>query len=153
IGREAKFGNRILYVEARADESGTVPVAVTYRVTRKEVRGREDSPPGTAGQREEFLKPDALVPVGGKPAREVLAGKELPDGGLPLGKALYDIVNRHMVYSKKGEGWGRGDAEWACDSKYGNCSDFHSLFISLSRTRKMPAKFEMGFPIPEQRGQ
>jgi transglutaminase-like putative cysteine protease len=42
---------------------------------------------------------------------------------------------------------------WACDSKFGNCTDFHSLFISLARTRKLPAKFEMGFPIPEKRGQ
>jgi transglutaminase-like putative cysteine protease len=39
---------------------------------------------------------------------------------------------------------------WACDSGYGNCSDFHSLFISLARTEKIPAKFEIGFPLPEK---
>ena len=42
---------------------------------------------------------------------------------------------------------------WACDSRFGNCSDFHGLFIALARARKIPAKFEMGFPIPEKRGE
>jgi uncharacterized protein (TIGR03000 family) len=150
--KEAKFGNEILYTEATANKDGTIPLSITYRVQRKEVLGNQDAPPVTAEQREESLKPDRLVPVGGKPAKVLLNGKSLPASGLQLGKSLYDIVNDHMVYSKKGNGWGEGDAEWACDSKYGNCTDFHSLFISLSRTRKMPAKFEMGFPIPEKQG-
>src|SRR6185295_17624397 len=33
-----------------------------------------------------------------------------------------------------------------------NCTDFHSLFISLARSRQMPAKFEMGFSLPPERG-
>jgi transglutaminase-like putative cysteine protease len=57
-----------------------------------------------------------------------------------------------MEYKKEGKGWGRGDAEWACDSRFGNCTDFHSLFISLARSEKIPAKFEIGFPLPPQRG-
>ena len=71
---------------------------------------------------------------------------------MALGKMLYDLVNNHMKYSKEGIGWGQGDAVWACDSKYGNCSDFHSLFISLARSQKIPSKFEIGFPLPEARG-
>jgi transglutaminase-like putative cysteine protease len=58
-----------------------------------------------------------------------------------------------MRYSKVGSGWGRGDAVWACDSGFGNCSDFHSLFISLARAEGIPAKFEIGFPLPERRGE
>src|SRR5947207_2846041 len=46
---------------------------------------------------------------------------------------------------------GQGDSVWACESKYGNCTDFHSLFISLARSQKIPAQFEIGFPIPEKR--
>jgi transglutaminase-like putative cysteine protease len=57
-----------------------------------------------------------------------------------------------MRYSKEGTGWGRGDSDWACDSGYGNCTDFHSMFISLARAQKIPAKFEIGFPLPEKRG-
>ena len=57
-----------------------------------------------------------------------------------------------MRYSKEGTGWGHGDAVWACASGYGNCSDFHSLFISLARSQKIPARFEIGFPLPPQHG-
>jgi transglutaminase-like putative cysteine protease len=149
---EPRFGNSILSVEARAGADGTIPVSVTYRVKRKEVIGNLQSTRVTAAERELFLKPDAKVPVGGKPAAILLKGKELPSDGLKLGKLLYDIVNDHMQYSKKGTEWGQGDAVWACDSKYGNCSDFHSLFISLARTEQLPAKFEIGFPLPEKHG-
>src|SRR5881227_3323734 len=49
-------------------------------------------------------------------------------------------------------GWCRGDAVWACDSRTGNCTDFHSLFIALARSQKIPAKFEIGFGLPEKHG-
>ena len=42
---------------------------------------------------------------------------------------------------------------WVCDSRFGNCTDFHSLFISLARAKGLPARFEIGFPLPPQRGQ
>jgi transglutaminase-like putative cysteine protease len=54
-----------------------------------------------------------------------------------------------MRYDKTGEGWGRGDAVWACTSKRGNCTDFHSLFIGMMRSSGIPARFEIGFPLPD----
>ncbi len=66
-------------------------------------------------------------------------------------RALYDYVLDNMRYSKKGRGWGRGDARWACDSKYGNCTDFHSLLIAMAHTQRIPARFVIGFPIPSDR--
>ena len=42
---------------------------------------------------------------------------------------------------------------WACDSKTGNCTDFHSVFISLARSQNIPAHFEIGFPLPPERGE
>jgi len=38
---------------------------------------------------------------------------------------------------------------WACTSKRGNCTDFHSLFIGMMRSSGIPARFEIGFPLPE----
>lgn len=151
VGREPVFGNRILYVEAKAPADGKLALEVVYRVTRKELKGaaRGDDPDREKIAR--FLKPDALVPVGGKP-RELLAGKKLPDDPLARARALYDLVNGHMKYDKSRPGWGRGDAAWACDSGFGNCSDFHSLFISLARSEKIPARFEIGFGLPARRG-
>lgn len=149
-GKESKFGNEILYVEARANKEGQTSLAMTYRIKRREVQ----TDPTAKVDAEDialFLKPDAKVPIGGKPLA-LLEGRDLPGDQLQLGRVLYDVVNGHMRYSKEGTGWGQGDAEWACDSKYGNCSDFHSLFIALARSKNIPAKFEMGFPLPENRG-
>jgi transglutaminase-like putative cysteine protease len=91
------------------------------------------------------------VPIAGKPL-ELLKGKPLPSDEFAAARVLYDLVNNHMRYSKEGTGWGNGDSVWACDSRFGNCSDFHSLFISLVRSQKIPAKFEIGFPLPTERG-
>src|SRR5947209_1364245 len=39
LTREPEYGNRILYLEAKADVHGKVPLKVVYRVTRREVKG------------------------------------------------------------------------------------------------------------------
>jgi transglutaminase-like putative cysteine protease len=152
IAKEPKYGNEILFLEATANDDGKIPLAVTYRVKRKEVKADFDAKVPNKEDVDLFLKPDAKVPVGGKPVT-LLQGKRLPRDQLEIGRVLYDVVNGHMRYSKEGTGWGRGDAVWACDSKYGNCSDFHSLFISLARSQRIPAKFEIGFPLADKRGQ
>jgi transglutaminase-like putative cysteine protease len=152
IGREKQYGNDILYVEAKANADGSIPLSVTYRVTRREVKADSSSMvEEDTGKLARFLQPDAKVPISGKPL-ELLRDKDLPADQLAAARMMYDIVNNHMRYSKDKPGWGQGDAVWACDSKFGNCSDFHSLFISLARSQKIPAKFEIGFPIPEKRG-
>jgi transglutaminase-like putative cysteine protease len=95
-----------------------------------------------------FLEPDRLVPVTGIPAQ--LAAQETKGATTPLEKArdIYEYVFRTMKYDKSGTGWGHGDTLWACDSKHGNCTDFHSVFISMARAEKIPARFQIGFPIP-----
>jgi hypothetical protein len=68
-----------------------------------------------------------------------------------LARATYDWVVDNVEYKKTGSGWGNGDSYWACTERYGNCTDFHALFISLARTQGIPARFEIGFPISEER--
>jgi transglutaminase-like putative cysteine protease len=151
IGTDPTYGNKILYVEGKADAAGTIPVSITYLVTRKEVKTDFKRRIEDTEVLYRYLRPDALGPIGGKPL-SLVPVLDVPTDQLAAGKMFYDAVNNHMKYSKEGKGWGRGDAVWACDSKFGNCSDFHSLFISLARTHKIPAKFEMGFPLPPKRG-
>src|SRR5262249_5398114 len=123
MGKEAEYGNQVLYVEAKANAEGKVPVAVTYRVQRKEVRADLKNAARDTEDVKRFLQPDVFVPIDGKPLT-LLASRDLPRDQLELGRVLYDVVNDHMRYSKEGTGWGRGDAVWACDSRFGNCSDF-----------------------------
>ena len=145
---EAGYGNRMYYLEAKADAEGKIPLEMAFIVTRNEVLDplTKDTAEDAA-KLARLLQPDKLVPIDGKPL-ELLKGQELPKDEMAKAKILYDIVNKHMKYNKDGTGWGRGDSVWACENGYGNCTDFHSLFISLARAEKIPAKFEIGFELP-----
>ena len=154
--RDPLYRNAMLHFAAKADERGEIPFSYTALATRNEVKtdfraNRVVKAEEAPGLLDRYRKADGMVPVGGKPM-ELLKDKTLPPDPFEAAKVLYDVVNGHMTYRKTGEGWGRGDAVWACDSKFGNCTDFHSLFISMARGVKMPAKFEMGFSLPEKRG-
>jgi len=152
LTKEDTYGNEMFFIEAEADKDGTIPFEATYKVKRWEVLGDGKKHDVSAKLLKRFLQADAKVPIDGKPLT-LVEGKNLPDDEFKLGKTFFDIVNQHMTYSKQGTGWGQGDSVWACDSKTGNCTDFHSLFISLARGHKVPAKFVMGFGVPEKRGQ
>jgi hypothetical protein len=56
-----------------------------------------------------------------------------------------------MQYKKFGEGWGQGDAVFACSTLYGNCTDYHAYFIGLARSVGIPARFAIGASIPSER--
>ena len=149
---EPKYGNRILYLEARAPASGRLQIDVPYRIVRQEVKALASQ----AGNRSSavsklendlFLKANAKVPITGKPL-DLLTGISLSRDQLELANQLYNVVDSHVTYNKDGSGWGNGDVLWVCDSRRGNCTDFHSLFISLARSQGIPARFEIGFPVP-----
>ncbi|UCD75001.1 MAG: transglutaminase domain-containing protein [Phycisphaerales bacterium] len=149
---EKTYGNPVLYFEATADENGQVPILVEYLVKRNEiVRGFGE--PAGAEEHELFLGPSSMVPVDGS-TLEALVGDQPPQGeDLAKARALYDAIGVRMRYDKPaGEPWGRGDARWACDARFGNCTDFHSVFIAACRDLNIPAKFEIGFPIPADQG-
>jgi uncharacterized protein (TIGR03000 family) len=154
VGVDPLYGNKILFIEATPEKDDSLAIALEFKVTRREVRTDAGTfrKPDSAEKIERFLKPDSKVPIDGKPL-ELIKDKKLGPNDLATAGVLYDVVNSHMKYSKAGKGWGNGDSVWACDSKFGNCTDFHSLFISLARSQKIPAKFEMGFPLPKNHGE
>lgn len=156
IRDRSEYGNRYLYAEI-VKSATPVTVALAYQVERKQYsrgglndlmrhnRDSDPAPPDVA----RFLAPDRLVPINDRfksMAAEITRGK---NGDVEKAYAIYDYVFHTLRYDKSGEGWGRGDAMWACDAKHGNCTDFHSLFIALMRAEKIPARFEIGFPLPE----
>jgi transglutaminase-like putative cysteine protease len=99
-------------------------------------------------EKKKDLQADRLVPITGLPAdlaAKVTQGKTQP---LDKARAIYDYVFATMKYDKTGTGWGYGDVLYACDAKKGNCTDFHSLFIAMARSQGIPARFEIGFPLP-----
>jgi hypothetical protein len=155
---EPRYGNRILYFQTPIPTGGEFTADIPYDVVRHEVlRG-----PMVSGQRLDekldevkkalFLRADKMAPTTGKPLK-LLDSVKLSNDKLGLARQLYDLVDSHVVYKKEGTGWGRGDTNWVCDSGYGNCTDFHSLFMSLARSQGLPARFEIGFSIPTDKAE
>jgi len=151
--RESKFGNEIYFAESDSATQPELHFDVEYDVVRHERVALNPAPHLTATalpkkERQEDLQPDALVPITGLPAdlaAKVTEGKTQP---LDKARAIYDYVFTTMKYDKSGTGWGHGDVLYACDAKKGNCTDFHSLFIAMARSQGIPARFEIGFPLP-----
>jgi transglutaminase-like putative cysteine protease len=152
---QLEYGNEVLYAEASKADKSEYKFSVDYDVVRREhvvlVNGKPVTDKATKAPHVElarFLEPDRLVPVTGVPAQ--LAAQETKGAATPLEKAkdIYEYVFRTMKYDKSGTGWGHGDTLWACDAKHGNCTDFHSVFISMARAEKIPARFQIGFPLP-----
>jgi len=152
--RESRFGNEMYYAEASKAKPGDLHFEVVYDVVRHEhltlglARPRLENAALSKKETEEYLAADKLVPVTGLPAElaeKVTSGRT---SQLDKARAIYDYVFDTLRYDKTGTGWGHGDVLWACDSKRGNCTDFHSLFIAMARSQGIPARFEIGFPLP-----
>jgi transglutaminase-like putative cysteine protease len=145
-------GNRVLHLNASAPLPASIPVTVRFDVKRTEEapnleRAQRNVPEPSGGKFAEFLGPDKLVPLSGRIAQ--VSDKLGDETASPWQQAqiIYEYVVVVMSYDKSGTGWGRGDALYACDVRRGNCTDFHSLFIALARSRGIPARFTIGFPI------
>jgi transglutaminase-like putative cysteine protease len=157
MGEEQEYDNHILYAEIHNPVQTTADFSLEYEVTRREFsRGdyaqleAKDTKPGVVPtSMERYIAPDKLIPTDG--TIKELAVKVTGDktGTVAKAKAAYDYLFNTMRYDKTGTGWGRGDAVWACDAKHGNCTDFHSPFIGMMRADGIPARFDIGFPLPE----
>jgi transglutaminase-like putative cysteine protease len=151
---ESRFGNEMYYAETSKAKQADLHFEVVYDVVRHERLTIGIARPHLAEvqlkerDRKEYLQPDKLVPVTGLPADLAVKVTEGKDTQLDKARAIYDYVFTTMRYDKTGTGWGHGDVLYACDAKKGNCTDFHSLFIAMARSQGIPARFEIGFPLP-----
>ena len=146
ILKDDRFGNQVLFVELTPEDSGS-PILLQFDVERKEKSMYADSTIPAA-----YLAPEKLVPNSEKfkdIATEVLVDKN--GGDLVKARALYDHTIDTMRYAKFGNEYGNGDAVFACDSARGNCTDYHSYFIALSRSAGIPARFAIGAAVPSGR--
>jgi transglutaminase-like putative cysteine protease len=156
---EPEFGNRIMYAEIPDSASSKAEFTLVYEVTRREYsRGnyaqlkRADQTPSVVPvSMKRLLAPDTLIPIDGRIKELALEVTGSQSGSVAKAKAAYDYLFTNMRYDKTGSGWGRGDAVWACDAKRGNCTDFHSPFIGMLRADGIPARFDIGFPLPENK--
>jgi transglutaminase-like putative cysteine protease len=156
IGVDAATSNKIAHWQLPADKAKGLTVTMTFVCDRQEVAMPDlgkarDLTDAEKAALAPYLKADKLVLVGGE--FSAVADAAIKDAKTPaaISKAAYDHTVGTMKYDKPKDkqGWGQGSTKWACDAKFGNCTDFHALFMSISRTKGIPVKFEMGFPLPE----
>lgn len=144
--RDSTYGNQILHLTLLPEHSGK-EIRIEYQVLRMEKNAYASYEDLSV-----YLAPAPLLPVGDRfrtIATEVIGQKQAATD-IARARALYDHVIDEMRYAKQGI-YGTGDAEYACDSKSGNCTEFHSYFISLARSAGIPARFAVGAAIPSER--
>ncbi len=154
--RDTEYRNLFAYFEVDPQHAASgFTVVLRFQVNRREhrvdVNGHRAAtrdPAPTKAELARLLRPDKLVPLDGVIGE--LARQETQGVSDPLTRArkIYDYVVATLRYDKSGQGWGRGDAIFACTAKRGNCTDFHALFIGMMRASGIPARFEIGFPLP-----
>ncbi|MFN0207154.1 MAG: transglutaminase-like domain-containing protein [Planctomycetota bacterium] len=150
--RDAIYGNNLLYFEwknpaDKADAQKNIIVTVQYDLVRKEAgadhRGKEVS----RDAMKRFLEGDHRAPITDRVKEYAAKATEGKADATSKARAIYDFVLDSLHYSKEGEGWGNGDIQFVCDSKRGNCSDFHTLFIAMARAAGIHARFHYGFSL------
>ncbi|MFT4519044.1 MAG: transglutaminase-like putative cysteine protease [Halioglobus sp.] len=152
-GQEEAYGNTYYHIHRPASNTEPLSATLSWTVNRKVLTANGKGELSDA-RREQFLGPNSLVPVGHeilKPILEEIHQMRGDDSPQATARAIYDWVVDNVEYKKVGSGWGNGDTFWACNERYGNCTDFHALFISLARSEGIPARFEIGFPVPMDR--
>jgi transglutaminase-like putative cysteine protease len=148
ILKDKEYNNNIMYLEPGPMQSKQT-IEIIYKVNRMERGPVEENGPID----NKYLEDNLLMPVGGRFA-QVAKGATIGRDGSDLMKAraLYDYVIDNMRYMKYGA-YGKGDSNYACDVRTGNCTEFHSFFISLARSSGIPARFAVGASIPSERNE
>ena len=158
INKEEKYGNAMLHRRFTAPfpEEG-FEFTVVYNFARTElivpeakaVKPMKDV--RDASKLGMYLTPNTLIPTDGKIdtlARQLGLAEKTP---IEAARTIYDYLIDEFEYDWKAEGAGKGDVRWACDSKTGDCTDYHSMFLALCRNRGLPADHAFGYPIRSKR--
>lgn len=149
--RDGKFDNKFGFLQLKKEAiPENLTLELTFRVERQSIADPEQYPQ-TAESRQKHLSADSLIPLNPEIQKEAQKALKTKSANEEPAKAFYDYLLSSMKYDKSGEGWGRGDALYACNAKEGNCTDFHSLFLGMCRTKDVPARFHIGFPIPKNK--
>ena len=146
---DAATGNRYIYFDGSADIQ-PLTWRLAWLVERNQIDGSQRSA-APIGEPEHHLLADSLIPLDGAIGDLALQLGERRESTNSRAHRIYELVRRRMTYARHGTGWGGCDADWACRSKYGDCTDYHSVFIGISRASRIPALFEMGFSLGYER--
>jgi len=145
VTKDPVYGNEMAYFEINSPFPGSLDFKVDYQVEMLKERFLSANHEEKVNR---YLKPSRLMVVDGEVKRrtsEALAGRRTLR---EKAKGIYGHVIHWMQYDKTVPGWGKGDTIRACLLGKGNCTDFHSLFISMAQAAEIPARFKIGLTVP-----
>lgn len=152
-------GNNFLLLEASRPPAGMIVVSTAFDIERKEVRAAVD-PAKTRPHTEAELAALAadLAPSSQSvitPEIRAMAANAVGNERNPIrvARLLYDAVLEHVDYhvkdpkpdaAKTMKSSGKGSSIHTYEKCTGNCTDFHSLYAALARSRRLPTRAVYG---------
>lgn len=151
VYREGNFGNNMLHAEWNAPGNGRI-LTYTFQVARKEVvrrdfPGQEES--FSMKNMEKFLAATRLGATGGAAkeyAEKITKGKMTT---LAKVAAIYDWIVENMYRDPNVKGCGLGEVDVLLQNLGGKCADIHSVFVTLARAERIPAREVFGIRMPK----
>ncbi|MBI2494953.1 MAG: transglutaminase domain-containing protein [Candidatus Omnitrophica bacterium] len=150
ITEDPEYGNDMLYLSVESPLPDSLEVAVEYQARLLGPAGSIGEPAPTSGELARSLEPRGLVIVDDEVRARAVRATASRSTPMDKARGIYEDVIRQVKYDKSVPGWGRGDTRRACLLGTGNCTDFHSLFISMARAERIPARFKIGVVIPPE---
>lgn len=152
ITTDPVLGNRFLYLEVKHPETTSITVTIHSRVTRFSIRGAYKESLNDA-QKSFHLKGTENVPVG-KEMKTLAQKQGATEDDEKSFKAIYDFVVENSTYYKSNpdkftsSGPDNLDADFCLYQKQGGCTDFHALYMAMSRSIDLPSRFSIGSFLP-----
>lgn len=148
VTQDPVFGNEMLYFEAKGGLPEKINFKIDYRVkvNKNGFYALNNKDENTSV----YLKPTRFMKITEEVERKVKEATNDKQGFREKVRGIYDYVIGNMEYDKLTPGWGKGDTLRACLMGKGNCTDFHSLFISMAQATNIPARFKIGFTVPNE---
>ncbi len=147
ITEDRVFKNRTVFINVHNPENFSVVIKAKIKRYEASKKRRDNR---TFFIRE-ALKQRTFIPISEdikKLAYSVIKNARTPE---EKARNIYYHTLEKLDYDKSVPGWGRGDFYYASEVCKGNCTDFHTYFITLMRNIGIPAIFEIGFPISKEK--
>ncbi len=153
VRRGGTYNNRFAYFEVE-NPSAALTVAADFPVERREVhftlypRPARPVSDTRRGPFRQELQANLFVPVNDKYeklARDIVGDERDP---VQQSRKIYDWVLNYVEYWVKDpqrlKASANGESDYCLTTKTGNCTDFHSLYASLTRSIGVPTRMVYG---------
>ncbi len=150
IGQDLEYGNDILHLTLQPPLPAGFEVSIDYHARLPAEGMAMTDPQPMAEELQLHLQPRGLVIIDDEVSARAQRATKGRTTVVERARGIFDAVIQQVKYDKNVPGWGRGDTRRVCLLGVGNCTDFHSLFISMARASRIPSRFKIGVVIPQE---